>query len=213
MSFNKLFEKKENKKEIPTSASPDDETGYICSTCGRFNPMRFIYCPYCGTKAFSSGKAAVLSESWKNSVSRSDTNRQPRDRTEEYLQNKGLLGCADLQYQVHVALESGLIVTIPLFGRQSSNDALQFLIIHRYIEPHENVRFSDWPRVDYSWPGPSEHHRPDACVCELNHSRVYHLEHYSREDLVCLYGCPNPKSIAYGSPLNQAEIVVVDYEK
>lgn len=183
-----------------------DETAYLCNVCGRTNPMSFKFCPECGTPRFG------------RKDSNSDTNTElrakkpePEDEISAYLRKRGLLALADQMVDVHVMLPDHSIVTISLKGRQNAHDALQSLYLNGYLYHIRDFRFNDWPTADPCI-GPWYHH-VNACACELDPNRIYHLETYDLDDIRCLYGCPNSKTIEHSPVLNQVSVKVVDYEK
>ena len=105
MKFLNIFEKRRKN----TSNNISDEIGYICSECGRENPINFKYCPYCGTK--NSAKTIIHKKSMST----------PEDRISVYLKQIGLLNCAEQQYLIKVQIENR-IVSIPLLGKLLIND-------------------------------------------------------------------------------------------
>ena len=110
MKFLNIFEKRRKN----TSNNISDEIGYICSECGRENPINFKYCPYCGAK--NSAKTVIHKKFMST----------PEDRISVYLKKIGLLNCAEKQYLIKVQIENR-IVSIPLLGKQNRSDALRYL--------------------------------------------------------------------------------------
>lgn len=185
-----------------------DETGYFCTGCGRFNPMRYNFCPDCGTERFAKSQP---------SVGQIPTDRQkivynPQNEISEYLNKRGLLHLADRQFNVSVELENGEIVTIQLLGKQNSNDVLNCLRNMGLLRTNMLYRLPDWPDADPCL-GPWYHH-VGSCVCELNQSHVYHVQSLGEGSrAITLYGCPNSKSVVQGTILSRMKVEVMDYEK
>lgn len=193
MKFLNIFEKRRKN----TSNNISDEIGYICSECGRENPINFKYCPHCGTK--NSAKTIIHKKSMST----------PEDKISVYLKKIGLLNCAEQQYLIKVQIENR-IVSIPLLGKQNRSDALRYLKDRSLIDSDDKYHFCDWPNAKPCI-GPYYHH-VGACVCELNMNLVYHVER-NEQEIAFLYGCPNSKIINNCSVLDNIKIEVVDYEK
>lgn len=135
------------------------------------------------------------------------------DRTGYYLEKIGKLECADREYHIRVQVESGKTVTIPLNGRMGRWNALMFIWRNGLLKDSPvSYYFTDWPDVNPDiYPG---YLGVGAYVCELDENKIYHLKYDPKNDMwAAMYGCPTPKSIGYGTALEQAEIVVVDYGK
>lgn len=199
-----VFFKKEKQEEHITNAT-FDETGYVCNVCGKFNPMSFKYCPYCGTERFSEPKI--------NHVEIPKPKEQvysPKDEITVYLGKLNLLHLADKQYQIYIQLENGTTEKVLLIGRQNSNDALKYLRDSGLLRADEQYYFLDWPSADPCI-GPWHHH-VSACVCELNSNSIYHVVRIKNDDMRMLYGCPNSKSITMHTVLDQVKVEIIDYE-
>lgn len=177
--------------------------------CGRFNPMSFRYCPNCGTKRYSEEKFSATEIQNIPYNKAEDFSRE--DEITEYLRKRNLLHLADKRYLISVRLENGNIVTVPLTGRQTSSDALRYLQNRGFLSKNKEYKFRNWPKADPCI-GPWYQH-VSACVCELSPNIIYMVERLEREDMVCLYGCPNAKAIIQGKRLKHVRIEVVDYEK
>ena len=208
----KFFRKTRKAEAVKNSDYLDfNETGYVCNSCGQFNPMRFKFCPNCGTERFKQEKPGNASVIGRKIELPRPISAEPKDEILSYLEKIGLLQCAEQQYCIRVQLENGSVVSIPVIGRMNSNDALRYLRNNAYIQANVEYRFSDWPKADPCI-GPWYHH-VSACVCELDEDRIYHVESFLEDDIITLYGCPNPKSIGFGKLSDYVEMVVVDYEK
>ena len=190
-----------------TDEYDEETTGYVCNVCGRFNPTEYLFCPKCGTERFAD---SVIEENAHSIFCNEQWPTEPQN-TREYLDRLGLLEQANKTFTIHVCLVNGGIIDISLSGSQSSQDALEVLQTLGYISDSQNVRFKDWPRANPVYG--RMHHHASACVCELEKGITLHLEEYSIEDMVCLYGCPNPKSFDYDDRLTHCKVEVVDYEQ
>lgn len=184
---------------------------YVCRSCGKRNPSHNTQCQYCGAARSASLEGFSVGGAKPNSGFFGETEDNPGDDVLAYLEKIGMLQCADREYQIKIQLEDGQIVSVPLLGRHRSNDAMEYLRVNGYLVPFYTFRFANWPDADPCI-GPWYHHI-SACACELREDRIYHLERYDSDDIRMLYGCPNPRTDAYGKVLDQARIVVVDYEK
>lgn len=199
---------KKNKAKIAANMLTDD-TGYVCATCGRFNPMEFNFCPICGTKRFSTSNNDYQIPKY-NPI---DENKTvfPTDETVEYLRKMNLQHLADKQYEISVQLPNGYRVMVPLIGKQNSNDALKYLCSIGLLSNEETYRFTNWPTANPCI-GPW-FHNISAFVCELSLDTIYCIETLKMEDIKCLYGCPNPKSIIKSTVLDNVKVEIIDYEK
>lgn len=196
---------KKGKKEEHITNATFDETGYICTVCGSINPLSFKFCPNCGTERFSMPKVNNF-EIQKIKIQDFSQN----DEITEYLRKLNLLHLADKQYQIYIQLENGNTAKVPLTGRQNSNDALNYLRDAGLLRVDEWYRFLDWPSADPCIG--SCYHNVSACVCELNSNRIYHVVRIENDDVRMLYGCPNSKSIATHTVLDQVKVEIIDYE-
>lgn len=206
MSLFKLKGIKRDKKRNTASAEKSDENGYICSGCGRFNPKSYKFCPNCGMKLLSEFNSANTE---MQNYKIDDFCQE--DETTVYLRKMNLLHLAGKQYLINVRLEDRNIVTIPLTGRQNSNDALQYLQNKGFLSKNKRYQFTNWPQANPCI-GPWYQHA-SACVCELSSDIIYSVNHLEMEDIRMLYGCPNAKSIVQSTILDQVHVEVIDYER
>ena len=159
-----------------------DETVYTCSKCGRTNPMRFAYCPDCGTKQFSLPDldfSAALCPKCGKEHSADDAYcphcGTKNDGTTKYLAERGLLDLAMKIYPVHIRFEDDREFNLLMYGRDRRDDALAYLQTGGLLVPGANYSFSDWP-LSSTEKGLTFFSNPGACVCELDANKVYHLE-------------------------------------
>lgn len=127
----------------------------------------------------------------------------------EYLQSKGLKQYADRYCDILVQVNDEPVLKCSLLGKQNDSDVLRLLQKNNYLDGNNRNRFIDWPSAGLRV-------YKAACVCELEKNKIYHVYSQDNSTLpqnMCLYGCPNAKSINNFEIRNQIEIRVVDYEK
>lgn len=183
-----------------------EQTGIFCYKCGKLNPRSFNFCPKCGT-------ACNANSQTQTSVNQHNASVVPpqEDETTAYLRKIGLLHLADKQYLIKFMLENGNIVTVPLYGKERSNDVLQYLRSTDILSKNSYYYFPNWPTAQ-SCIGPWYHHE-SACVCELDPDICYSIESIDITRIRYLYGCPNPKHLIESSVLDRVNVEVIEYEE
>ena len=122
------------------------------------------------------------------------------------LSELGLWYLADKEYVITVRIaETGQAVSIKMKGWQNHNDIIDYLKNNGFLNQKKCYKFVDWP---HSAGGVS--HLDMAYICELKEREFTLIEYEKLDNMVCLYGCPNAKTI--GSSILRPVSEVFSYE-
>ena len=120
-----------------------------------------------------------------------------------YLKDIHQLKEGNKDYRIEVAVQPEVKITLEMKGWQTSDDAMKMLGEMNLVGDRQ--RFKDWPKANPA-SGPGIHHR-SALVCELDNKMTYHIELYNPNRMVCLYGCPNARTLRNCKPKKSVEII------
>lgn len=113
----------------------------------------------------------------------------------QYLEKIGQQQNLFMPYLVRIRLSDGKQLLVRMLGWQNSNIVMRGLSDKGYLSGM--TRFCNWPSVSDLY-GPAHHH-VGASACELENI-VYYMEWYTRDDIVCMYGCPRAGGLRREEP-------------